>query len=100
MAGAAPRLHGKAAGAYHDKAENLVKPTDCVRHPGVPVDARDDYYCTDCYIKAWNQGADWADKHWADDPEPAIEYTPYGEIISPFDRYSNKQHTINRSKEK
>ena len=83
----APRLHVEAAGAHHHKAEGRVKPTDCVRHPGVPVAEPNDYYCAACVQRQWNAGAAYADAHWADTPQ-----TRYQDERSPDGRSILKDH--------
>lgn len=42
----------------------------CRKHPERLIDdrARPERMCAECYIAAWNAGARYADKHWADDP--------------------------------
>ena len=34
--------------------------------PEHPENYGDDHFCRECFFKAWNAGADWADAHWAD----------------------------------
>ncbi len=45
----------------------------CKRHPEreIDPDGRADRLCTECLEMACNEGARWADAHWADNPNPA-----------------------------
>lgn len=84
-----------------------MKPTDCVRHPGVPVAEPNDYWCAECVRRQEQAGAAWADKHWADNPQPALEQFAgtFGRTENAHDnpnavyRRMQAQHTIDRSKE-
>ena len=62
---------------------------NCRRHPDRPVSPLDmgDGFCTECFIRAWNQGAAWADAHWADEPS-----TRYQDEESPDGRNILKDH--------
>ena len=67
-----------------DAADKIVE-AKCVRHPDRPVTPFDvgDKFCIECFTKAWNAGARWADAHWADAPKPSYEMTPHGQIYEP-----------------
>ena len=72
----------------------------CSNNDGEPVSALDmgDGFCTRCFIRAWNQGAAWADAHWADTPKPTIEMSPMGELYATDDRYMNPNAIYARDK--
>ena len=55
----------------------------CRRHPGVEVTPYDmgDNFCLECFMRAWNAGARYADAHWADNPQQ-----PYADEQSPDGR--------------
>ena len=76
-------------------------------HPDRPEHSEnygDDHFCTECFFKAWNAGAAWSDAHWADDPKPAWEMTPWGLPYQPESKDYNANAIFTRmtkeSKEK
>ena len=74
-----------------DAADKIVTAAKCRRHPDRPVTPFDmgDKFCIECFTKAWNAGAHWADEHWADDPKPAYEMTTSGQIYQPESTRNN-----------
>ena len=79
---------------------------NCRCHGDRPVYKEDmgDQFCEESFFKAWNAGAAWADKHWADAPDPRSQMFGGYTVVSPdhpvlLEQRMRDQHTIDRSKE-
>jgi hypothetical protein len=78
----------------------------CRNHGDRPVYEEDmgDQFCGECFFKAWNAGAAWADANWSNNPAPQVEWYGGYTVLSPdhpvlLEQRMRDQHTIDRSKE-